>query len=499
MELRPYQEEFLAAVDADFQQFNRLLGVGATGCGKTILAAEHIRRTSGRCLFLADAIELVRQNADKYFRHTGEVAGVEMADQQASPGDRVVIATTQSIVGRLNKYRPDHFSRLIVDEAHRNTLGAYAEKVLSYFSSAKVLGLTATPFRSDRKQLGSFYEKISIEVGLQRLISEGYLSPIVIKAVPLQVSLDKVRSVAGEYSANDLHGELVPHLLEAAKLIAGHAVHRKTVVFLPLIETSKAFVEACRSIGLRAVHVDGTDRTGVEQFTAGRFDIIACSSLLTTGWDCPQVDCVFPLRPTKSLSLFQQMVGRGTRLSPGKENLLLLDPLFLTEDHSLVKSARLIAKTEAEAEDLQELLESGEEIDLFEAEEQAVEKRASRLEAELKAKARKSSRTIDAMEFFLNMEEIALADYRPEFRWESEPLTDKQKEILSKSGIALESIKGKGHASKLLDLIFRRRELKLASPKQVALLKKWGVEKPHQVSFAKAGAIIGEKIGGRKN
>lgn len=157
--LRPYQVEFLEAVQRDFREHNHILGVAATGAGKTILASELMRGWDGNCLFMADDQELVRQNADKFFRYAGEFAGVEMASSKAIPGERIVIATTQSICRRLKKWPRDYFSLIIVDEAHRNTLGVMAAQVLVHFGSAKVLGVTATPFRSDRRQLGSFYEK----------------------------------------------------------------------------------------------------------------------------------------------------------------------------------------------------------------------------------------------------------------------------------------------------------------------------------------------------
>ncbi|MEY2598388.1 MAG: hypothetical protein RLZZ142_647, partial [Verrucomicrobiota bacterium] len=354
-----------------------------------------------------------------------------------------------------------------------------------------------TPYRSDRKKLGSFYEKISIEIGLARLIREGYLAPITIKSVPLNLSLESVRTTAGEYRADDLGCVMAGHLEEAARCLAEHAAGRKTVVFLPLIETSLAFVDACRSLGLRAIHVDGNDRWGVEAFARGEFDIISNSSLLTTGWDCPRVDCVYPLRPTKSLSLFQQMVGRGTRLCEGKADLLLLDPLFLTDDHSLIKSARLIATNDEEAKEIQTLLATGEEVDLLDSEQTAQEIRRSRLEEELRAKAQRKARTVDALDFALSLKSRALTDYEPEMAWESEAMSAKQRAFLESQGFNPDSIQNKGHASKLTNILFARRENGLASPKQLALLRKWNVPNPERVSFKEASRIISLRFGNR--
>lgn len=492
--LRPYQTEFLDAVRRDFREHDHVLGVAATGAGKTILASELMRGWQGNCLFLADAQELVRQNADKFFRYAGEFAGVEMADSKALLGDRVVIATTQSISRRLEKWPRDYFSLIVVDEAHRNTLGAMAAQVLLHFESAKVLGVTATPFRSDRRQLGSFYEKISVEIGLARLIKENWLSRIVIKSVPLPVDLSAVRTTAGDYNEGDLGHAIEPHLRQAAKLIAEHAAGRRTVAFLPLIATSKKFVEACNEEGIRAVHVDGNDREGLRPYERGEFQLVSNASLLSTGWDHPQTDCVFILRPTKSLSLFQQMVGRGTRIADGKDNLLLLDPLFLTDDHSLIKPARLLAHSEDEAEELNELLECGGEIDLLDAEEEAQEVRQSKLEEKLKLAAKRKARTIDAIEFCLSLRAVELADYEPELSWEGKPPSDRQLEALEKAGFDTDCVSCRGHASKILDLLFTRREHGLATPKQLSWLRKLRYPKAELATFEEAQSFLNQQF-----
>lgn len=844
-DLRPYQHEFLTAVRRDFQKHQHVLGVAATGAGKTILASELMRGWEGNCLFLADAQELVLQNADKYYRYSGELAGVEMSDHRAMPGDRVVIATTQSICRRLAKWRRDYFSLIIVDECfpyqtkvwmadgtrrsigrlvreksnqqvmsfnrrtgefeprritgwvekplegeivrvafgtacsvfctanheflttggmvradalqpgdllvtakdskegrpvldhvsrqvalsgmlgdgysapahqsaltdriiftahirhvdylrykqqlldlpcnwdpiesgynesldivrmaspcnpairklnqltrfeqiaklgelglalhyfddgsycpangnssvclaewtgdeadayagrintlfpgteariyettkgpvcyipraaieagsygaflakhcvesmqyklprkrasapflpqrkrpswhvapvrrvyrnyrssnckprqvfclevednhnfqvgdgvvvsncHRNTLGSMAAKVLLHFGESKVLGVTATPSRSDRKQLGSFYEKVSIEIGLARLIKERWLSRIIIKSVPLSVDLSKVRTQGGDYSESDLGEAISPHLREASRLLARHARGRRTVVFLPLIATSQAFVKACQEEGLRAVHVDGKDRDGLRAYEREEYDIISNASLLSTGWDHPPTDCVMVLRPTKSLSLFQQMVGRGSRICDGKENLLLLDPLFLTDDHTLIKPARLIARNEDEAKELNDKLASGQAVDLLEAEEDNIKERESRLAERLNKRAKRKARTMDAIEFCLSLHAVEIADYEPEFHWESKEPSDGQLEALTRAGFDPDCVSCRGHASKILDLLFTRQEMGMATPKQLAWLRKLGHEKPEMVTKAEAQVWLGQRF-----
>lgn len=495
--LRPYQQEFLSAVRRDFAEHNHVLGVAATGSGKTILASELMRDWKGNCLFLADAQELVHQNADKYQSYSGEIAAIEMADSTALLGDRVVIATTQSICRRLEKWPRAYFSLIIVDEAHRNTLGAMAAQVLRHFDSAKVLGVTATPFRSDRRQLGSFYEKIAVEISLPRLIKEGWLSRILIKSVPLPVDLSQVRTTAGDYNEADLGDAIEPHLRKAAQLLAEHARERKTVAFLPLIATSQAFVQACQDEGLRAVHVDGKNRDGLRAYERGEYDIVSNASLLTTGWDHPRTDCVFILRPTKSLSLFQQMVGRGTRIANGKENLLLLDPLFLTDDHSLIRPARLIAHSQQEADELGELLCGGNAMDLLDAEDAVVQMRESKLAEKLQLAARRKPRAVDAMEFCLSLKAIDVAEYEPELSWESKAPSDRQLEVLSRAGFDTNQILCRGHASKILDLLFMRRNMRLASPKQVMWLHRTGHPSPATATAEEASNWLSSRFGER--
>jgi hypothetical protein len=270
------------------------------------------------------------------------------------------------------------------------------------------------------------------------------------------------------------------------------------VVFLPLIDTSRKFVAACQTLGLRAVHVDGNDRTGLDLFRSRTADIIANAQLLSTGWDQPDVDCVMVLRPTKSLVLYSQMIGRGTRISPGKDHLLVLDPLFLSDSMDLIRPARLLAHTPDEAETIQGVLDE-DEMDLLEASDRAAGLRRQRLAEQLAANARRNQRTVDALEFALSLGETGLAEYEPETAWESLPPTARQVALLAKAGFDLSRIMGKGHASKLIDLLFRRRDLGLATPKQVRWLTRLNHPSPHLATFEEASAYLDQKFGGRRS
>lgn len=456
----------------------------------TVCAAEILKRYNRPSLFLADAKELVYQAADKIQSWTGIIPDVEMGDSKACGSSQIIVGTTQSLARRLEKYYPEDISLIVIDEAHRNTLGSQALRVLNYFSRAKVVGITATPYRSDKKLLSAFYEKISYEIGLFELIAQGYLSRIVVKSVPANIDLKSVRSHGGDYDEGDLANALLPHLKKCAELLKEHASERKTVVFLPLVETSKLFCKLCQDIGLNAVHVDGNDRSALRS----DWRVICNASLLTTGWDEPSVDCVYILRPTKSQVLFSQMVGRGTRICEGKDHLLLLDPLFLTDDLNLIRPARLIAKEPEEAKFLQSRLDI-EGGDLMVEADRARADRARSMQEQLIATRQRNARTIDAMELALSLDRFDIVDYEPEFYWERQPITDGQKTVLVNSGFDIEVPEMcKGLASKIIDLLFQRREMGLASPKQVRLMHRLGFKNVSTISFETAKERISARL-----
>lgn len=241
----------------------------------------------------------------------------------------------------------------------------------------KVLGVTATPDRGDMKNLGSYFESLAYEYTLPKAIKEGYLSPIKALTIPLKLDLTGVGQQAGDFKTSDLGTALDPYLYQIADEMAKYCMDRKTVVFLPLIKTSQKFTEILNSKGFNTAEVNGEskDRAEIlEDFDKGKYNVLCNSMLLTEGWDCPSVDCIVVLRPTKIRSLYSQMVGRGTRLYPGKDHLLLLDFLWHTERHELCHPAHLIAENEEVAKKMTENIEeAGCAIDIEEAEIQAVE------------------------------------------------------------------------------------------------------------------------------
>lgn len=502
MSIRPYQSEFIDSTFEALMEFDRVLGVAPTGSGKTVMAGELIRRAACRCLFLADAKELVHQAADKLGKWSGLIADVEMGDSHAQPGSPLVVATTQSIARRLEKYPKDAFGMIVVDEAHRNTLGAQASLVLEYFAGAQVVGITATPFRSDKRKLGSFYQKIAIDIPLVRLIREGWLSKIVIKSVPSGIDLSGVRTVAGDFNEADLGAVVTPHLDALARILKENAAGRRVVAFLPLIETSRQFVACCNQYGFKAVHVDGVDRSNLKKFVTGEADVICNASLLSTGWDEPSVDCVYILRPTKSFVLYSQMVGRGTRIHPGKADLLVLDPLFLSDTMGLIRPARLVAKDDEQARRMDAALSTGRQMDLLDAQEEAVtgieSDRHASLIARLKECAKRKARTVDAVDFACALGDTDLAEYEPQTDAEAAAVTSGQASALERAGFVVAELKGRGHATEILDRVFTRRTAGLATPKQLKWLIKYKHPSPQTATFGEATAFLDLKWNVRK-
>ena len=242
------------------------------------------------------------------------------------------------------------------------------------------MGVTATPDRGDMKNLGSVFESLAYEYTLPKAIKEGYLSPIKAITIPLKVDLTGVGVQSGDFKAGDLGTALDPYLDSIAEEMEKYCKDKKTVVFLPLVKTSQKFRDILNNHGFRAAEVNGDsqDRAEIlEDYAAGKYDVLCNSMLLTEGWDCPSVDCIVVLRPTKVRSLYCQMVGRGTRLSPdtGKDHLLLLDFLWHTERHELCHPASLICESEEVAKKMTENMEkdAGLIMDIEEAEKTAAE------------------------------------------------------------------------------------------------------------------------------
>lgn len=512
MELRPYQKE---AKEAIFEQWDsgvlKTLLVLPTGCGKTVVFAkvtEECVRKGDRVLILAHRGELLDQAADKLMKTTGLGCALEKAESSCQGSwFRVVVGSVQTLMRekRLGSFPADYFNTIIIDEAHHCISDSY-QRVLQHFPEAQVLGVTATPDRGDMRNLGVYFESLAYEYTLPKAIKEGYLSPIKALTIPLKIDMSNVSVQAGDFKASEIGTALDPYLEGIAQEMQKYCMDKKTVVFLPLVKTSQKFRDLLNAYGFQAAEVNGDSQDRAEvlkDFDAGKYNVLCNSMLLTEGWDCPSVDCIVVLRPTKVRSLYCQMVGRGTRLSPetGKDHLLLLDFLWHTERHELCHPASLICENEEVAQKMTENLEqeAGIVVDIEEAEktasEDVVAQREEALAKQLSEMKKRKDRLVDPLQFEMSIQAEDLSNYVPSFGWEMGPPSDKQKHTLEKLGIMPDQIENAGKAAKILDRLDKRKNEGLTTPKQIRYLESKGFQHVGTWQFDTAKNLI-DRIAG---
>jgi len=507
MKPRPYQEYAHDSVFKEWKEHRSTLLEMATGTGKTIVFSmilNTLAKQGKRGLVLAHRDELIRQAADKLERSTGLQCAIEKADER---GDNsmfpVVVASVQTLMRqkRLNRFNPKEFDVIITDEAHHALANSY-RGIFSYFPTAKMLGVTATPDRGDKRNLGEVFESIAFSYGLRQAVSEGFLSRIVAHTVPLKIDMSNVRIKAGDYDENGIGDVLGPYLEKIADEVVARARDRKTLVFLPLRATSRAFCDMLKYRGMDARHVDGEseDRADVLEWLSTPGPKVCCNAmLLSEGFDEPSIDCIVPLRPTKSSSLYRQIVGRGTRLFPGKKDLMLLDFLWQTETHDLCKPGHLIAQRTEQFENMIEVQEKQAaagcyQMDLLDMEsianEEELRKRHEALARSLKEQERKKSRLVDPVMLGVMIGDDDLIAYEPIMKWEGAPPSPAQLNALARFGIAADAITCKGHASMLMGKMVERSKMHLASIGKLKVLSKYGYQEIGAISDKEANALM---------
>lgn len=458
----------------------------------TIVFAHLAKQVLGRTLILAHREELIEQAANKLHKAVGLFAGIEKAERRATLHDQVIVASVQSMANRLDKFPRDHFRLVVADEAHHAVSNSW-KKVLDYFEPAWVLGVTATPDRGDKRALGEFFENIAYEVSLREMIEGGYLADIIIKCVPLKIDLNSVKQTAGDFDEAETASVLEPLFPQIVAAVREHAAGRRCLAFLPLRATSRAFVAACQAQGLRAEHIDGESefrREILTRFAGCQYDVLSNAMLLTEGFDDPGIDCIIPLRPTRSRALFAQCVGRGTRTAGGKQNLLLLDFLWQHEKHKLIRPASLISESDEEAEAITRMTIRGDDSDILGLSAKFRAEKEQQLAEALAAQAKRSAKFIGALDFALQVHDVSLAEWEPTMAWHSKKPSPRQLEVLVRNGFDAEEFPTRGKASAMLDLLFKRMDAKMATPKQMRALKRLGYESPEKATFAEASAFL---------
>lgn len=332
IELRPHQEEALAALDRLRSQGNTIaLVTHAQGAGKTVTAIMDARRVGGRTLFVAHTKDLVNQ-AHKKFRELwpDETIGLFLDDVRDTE-EHNIVGTVQSLSKHLSSFKPDAFSYLIIDEAHHATAESY-QHLLRYFQPRFTLGLTATPDRADGQSALEVFRNAAHRLNLREAVESGELVPIRCVRVETNIDLTRVRFNQVQYNRRDLEETiLVP---SRDRLIVdtyrNHVFGRKAVVFCVNVRHGDEMANLFRLHDIPARSVSGRMPTRerkdyLEQFARGELRVLCACDLLNEGWDCPDIEVLLMARPTLSKVIYLQQLGRGTRKAAGKECLIVFD------------------------------------------------------------------------------------------------------------------------------------------------------------------------------
>ncbi len=512
--LRPHQ---VVAIDAVRMQFaggkRSTLLVQATGTGKTVTFAEIARMANAdgkRVLVLAHRGELVDQAVEK-LRAVGIAPGVEMGAIRAGQ-EMVVVATVQSLKGkRLEQWPANAFGLIVVDEAHRSPARGY-EAIFRRFVNANVLGVTATPDRLDGTGLESVFESVAFRYDLHEAIRDGCLVPLSAQRINVgSVDLSRVGVHAGDFAISELGAAMndAASILGVAVPLLELAGQRKTIVFSVDVHHAHALAEALnnrRSGCARAV--DGgapttTRRAILEAFRGGEFQFLVNCALYTEGFDEPSVACVAVARPTKSRALYAQMVGRGTRLYPGKVDCLILDFVGNAGRHRLMGPADALAGRDGLSQEERQYIENALSIEQRSVDEVIAEAAAAIAEMRRRV-AREAIVTYQArhVDPFLGKHLAALAMARTppqcelvftprSTRQEYEAATEAQLTKLQSCGLESPPLGlSRQTASEWLEAFERRQSDGFCTMRQAIQLRSFGHRNPEDLSFQDASRLI---------
>ena len=530
MNLRPYQSDAVRGVESSLHERASVLVVMPTGTGKTVCFAHIAHKRSKRVMVIAHREELVQQAADKIRTVTGIAPDIEMAEYKAGRMYKapVVVASVQTLcapfhnVCRMDKFDPHEFDLLVIDEAHHATASSY-RRVIDYFSKNKDLrtvGFTATPDRSDKTALGLVFEEVAYKYEIMNAMSDGWLVPIETKQVVVKsMDFSAIKSFAGDFN----QGELATVMEQEKNL---HAVvtpaieligKKKTLVFASSVAHAERMCEIFNRHGVVAAIVHGGTpkderRRIFGAYAAGKIQVLCNCGVAVEGFDCPGIEVVVVARPTKSRSLYTQMVGRGTRVLPGlvdgiadplqrrqaiagsaKPKMLVIDFTGNSGRHKLVGAMDVLGGNydeEVIGEAKRQQAESGKPEDVIAALERAaavvLAKRAEDASANKRkkvvAKVEFTTKLIDAFGVLnIGPERIAKAARN------TAPLTVPQQAMLTRNGISIDGLPIE-QSRALYNEVLRRVKSGRCTYKQASILKRFGQRT--DVGFKEASRMI---------
>lgn len=327
-----------------------------TGGGKTLIASEILKQTSDRgysSIFLADRRKLIDQTSEKLSSY-GVDHGVIMAGRVLDRRAPVQVASIQTLYSRAIKrsmMELPEVQLVILDEAHKSLGGQYNQLIFEHYPDAFVVGLTATPVRSDGRGLGEMYDDLVLGPSVDSLVEDGFLVPMRYYA-PSRPDMEYLESIfdarKGDYNEKKLgaymeqNKPLIGDVVEHYKRLASD---RQAVVFAASVRHSMYLAEAFNKAGIPAEHIDGTtfhiERQRIyDDVHSGRTRVLTNCAVLIEGWDEPQISCCILARPTKSVSTYLQMAGRVLRPYPGKVDSILIDHSGAVQELGFVHDER---------------------------------------------------------------------------------------------------------------------------------------------------------------
>jgi len=328
-----------------------------TGSGKTVIATLIIERLlplidSGKVLFIAHRRELLDQTAEKLRQHLpGLAISIDQGERRADPSAQVIIASIQSLSQRKGAYRPDLFSVIICDESHRALAPSWVE-VIEHFNDGRdgdalLLGMTATPRRTDGRSALDVFDLVAYEIAKPELQDLGYLVPIQYWGVKAALSLDRVKRSGSDFQVGALSAVMDTPPVRALTLRAweGKANGHKTLVFCASVQHAHRLAADFTSRGHRTEVIDGRTKNREEvldQFRRGDIDLLLNYGVLTEGFDDPSIQCVLLARPTTSPLVYNQCLGRGLRPAPNKTHCTVID-IIDRSTHQLQYGANQLA------------------------------------------------------------------------------------------------------------------------------------------------------------
>lgn len=497
--LRDYQGEAKDCVEEGFLELQRILITLATGCGKTVIFVFLTKLWNSRgkrVLILAHTDSLIEQARDK-LRNWGLESAKEKAEENADLHDMVVVASVQTLgqESRLAGWPEDHFDYIIIDEAH-HTLAKRYRTIIDHFTKAKVLGVTATVDRGDKKSLSDVYERIAYDYGILQACKDGWLVRPVVQTVPLEIDLQGIKNIESIQGQEEVSHRLEPFINDIAASVVERAQNRKTLLFLPSVDLAIQMSDALNRNGMRSDYVSGYCKNPEDKLAAhrrGDVQALCNAMLLTEGYDDDSISVIVCLRPTQVRSLYVQIVGRGTRphgsivkelnaantseercqilANSPKPNVLLLDFLWLYEKHDLCSPASLLSKDPR----IQERMR-GTEGDLLNAEEQANRDFLESLKKAVSKNKDRKAQLVDPLDMAEELGCIDFADYVPSTKWEAQAVPPKVAEQLAKHGVDPATVSCMGQADLIIKKIIERQKRGLCTIRQMLLFRRFEKE-----------------------